>query len=293
MDADIEIPDFEEYDEYKEEVLFEEALAKKISAKEASKKAKREKKARYYLDPVELDRNLSEHVILKRINPDHVMKNELGRNIIKVVDETAKGGQFRGYYNGWKEDMKVRAYDHICRYCHSYKIGHAETAEFMQKWLFRKKITVLESWFAFKGLDYARFYNDLPVERVSTPNGKEPFKMCKVIREANFEEINKWNEGVTPYNKDTFIAEILQIAPQIEEDYVDQKSRNPFNYLTRYVYNAFIAVIKEENLIRKNSQVFEENIRYKIDEYEDKSNGFDEPYVTMDESMLSWTSFDE
>ena len=137
MSIDKEV-DYSQSSELEDDLIFEENLRKKVEAKNKLKREKKEAVERYYLDPDILEANLREHVIMRGINPSHIMSRKLGLNIMSLVNEYAEGGQFRSYYNGWKEDMKSRAHEHICRYAHGYDINYVNTLEFFLRWLFGK-----------------------------------------------------------------------------------------------------------------------------------------------------------
>lgn len=282
---------------------FEESLIKKLEAKNKPKKAKKESAPKYYLDPDELERNLREYVIMKSINPDHVIGRKLGLNIIKIVEEYSNGAQFRSYYNGWKEDMKSRAHEHICRYAHSYRIDYVHTLEFLIRWLFRKKTYVLQDWLNTRGISYQKFYLSLLEVKIKTPNGKEKTKMGRKIFEHDFTKLNDvevltslLNEGVkiedvstTPFNEETFKEEIFSKWPEtLKNDFEDQVKRNPFNYITKYAYNAFIAVIKEEKEISDSKQSFEEKMKYDQNSFDDDNNEGEDRYTQFNVDKLDW-----
>ena len=267
------------------DLAFEDALQKKI---EARKKKKKEKTLRYYVDPLELELNLRTYVIARSINPSQEMNKGLALNIMKIVDEYAESGQFRGYYNGWKEEMKGRAYEHICRYCHGYNITFTSSMKFFVQWLFRAKKYVLEEWFVSKGLSYSDFYAKLSVVKIKTPNGKEKTKMGKVISMEDMLNLNNIKEDTTYFDETTFKSEIFAIKPQLMEDFEDQCNRNPFNYLTRFAYHAFIAVIQEENDILEHTQSFEDKMKYKHYEGEEEQGPTESGYSILDDSKIDW-----
>lgn len=299
----------DEQDEFKvvtgfeDDLLFEENLRKKVEAKNKQKKEKKEAVERYYLDPDELEVNLREHVIMRSINPNHVMSRKLGRNIMTLVAEYAEGGQFRSYYNGWKEDMKSRAHEHICRYAHGYRINYVKTLEFFLRWIFRKKTYALQSWLADRGISYQKFYLSLLEVKIKTPNGKEKSKMGRKIFESDMHKLNnplilkdllddahKDNppEGIV-FTEDSFKEEIFGKWPEtLRLDFDEQIRRNPFNYLTKYAYNAFIAVIKEEKAVSDNSQSFEEKMKYNPDSFDEENHGSEDRYTQLDENRIDW-----
>lgn len=267
--------------EVNEDLEFEAALAAKI---EARRKKKKEKTDKNYLNPKELHELLKEHVIMKKINPDHVMSDALGLLIIKLVDEYSNGGQFRGYYNGWKYEMKSRAYEHICRYAHGYNINHTDTNNFFIKWLYRSKENVLEEWFTLKGLSYPEFKANLPTKVIKTPNGKEKTKIGKYISE---DEMLNLNSKEMFYNPAIFKEEIFSCRPLLCEDFEDQILKNSFNYLTTYAYHAFIAVIREEKDLNSQKQVLDEKIKYKTDNM-DEDTGAADRFMQLDETRIDW-----
>ena len=299
----------DEQDEFKvvtgfeDDLIFEENLRKKVEAKNKQKKEKKEAVERYYLDPDELEVNLREHVIMRSINPNHVMSRKLGRNIMTLVAEYAEGGQFRSYYNGWKEDMKSRAHEHICRYAHGYRINYVKTLEFFLRWIFRKKTYALQSWLADRGISYQKFYLSLLEVKIKTPNGKEKSKMGRKIFESDMHKLNnplilkdllddahKDNppEGIV-FTEDSFKEEIFGKWPEtLRLDFDEQIRRNPFNYLTKYAYNAFIAVIKEEKAVSDNSQSFEEKMKYNPDSFDEENHGSEDRYTQLDENRIDW-----
>jgi hypothetical protein len=299
----------DEQDEFKvvtgfeDDLIFEENLRKKVEAKNKQKKEKKEAVERYYLDPDELEVNLREHVIMRSINPNHVMSRKLGRNIMTLVAEYAEGGQFRSYYNGWKEDMKSRAHEHICRYAHGYRINYVKTLEFFLRWIFRKKTYALQSWLADRGISYQKFYLSLLEVKIKTPNGKEKSKMGRKIFESDMHKMNnplilkdllddahKDNppEGIV-FTEDSFKEEIFGKWPEtLRLDFDEQIRRNPFNYLTKYAYNAFIAVIKEEKAVSDNSQSFEEKMKYNPDSFDEENHGSEDRYTQLDENRIDW-----
>lgn len=294
--------------ELDEDLRFEEELAKKVAIKAQGKK-KKEAVARYYLDPDELEANLREYVIMRAINPDHIMSKKLALNIVLIVKEYAEGGQFRSYYNGWKEDMKSRAHEHICRYAHGYKIDYVKSTEFFLRWLFRKKQFALQKWLNDRGVSYTKFYKGLLDVIIKTPNGKEKSKMGKKIFVSDLTKLNNpeiYKEHFDPslkkepidgivFDEDKFKDEIFSNNPQnFYDDFVDQVKRNPFNYLTKYAYNAFIAVIKEEKAVSDNSQSYEDKMKYASDSFDEDTHGFEDRYTQIDEDKFDWeTSFIE
>ena len=294
--------------ELDEDLRFEEELAKKVAIKAQGKK-KKEAVARYYLDPDELEANLREYVIMRAINPDHIMSKKLALNIVLIVKEYAEGGQFRSYYNGWKEDMKSRAHEHICRYAHGYKIDYVKSTEFFLRWLFRKKQFALQKWLNDRGVSYTKFYKGLLDVIIKTPNGKEKSKMGKKIFVSDLTKLNNpeiYKEYFDPslkkdpidgivFDEDKFKDEIFSNNPQnFYDDFVDQVKRNPFNYLTKYAYNAFIAVIKEEKAVSDNSQSYEDKMKYASDSFDEDTHGFEDRYTQIDEDKFDWeTSFIE
>jgi hypothetical protein len=299
----------DEQDEFKvvtgfeDDLLFEENLRKKVEAKNKQKKEKKEAVERYYLDPDELEVNLREHVIMRSINPNHVMSRKLGRNIMTLVAEYAEGGQFRSYYNGWKEDMKSRAHEHICRYAHGYRINYVKTLEFFLRWIFRKKTYALQSWLTDRGISYQKFYLSLLEVKIKTPNGKEKSKMGRKIFESDMHKLNnplilkdllddahKDNppQGIV-FTEDAFKEEIFgKWTETLRLDFDEQIRRNPFNYLTKYAYNAFIAVIKEEKAVSDNSQSFEEKMKYNPDSFDEENHGSEDRYTQLDENRIDW-----
>lgn len=292
-----------ELEEYFE---FEENLIKKIEAKEKPKRVKNENTPKYYLDPTVLEQNLREYVIMKSINPEHRIGRKLGLNIIKIVDEYSKGAQFRSYYNGWNEDMKSRAHEHICRYAHGYNINYVNSLEFLIKWLFRKKIHILQDWLNSKNISYAKFYSSLLEVKIKTPNGKEKTKMGRKIFESDFYKLNDLNivkdllnDGVNIediqfpiFEEDKFRDDVFNnYSENVRFEFDEQVKRNPFNYLTRYAYNAFIAVIKEEKEISDNSNRFEEKMRYSQDSFDDDNNDGEDRYTQLNIDKLDWDTF--
>lgn len=284
---------------------FEESLKRKLEAKNKPKKAKKEVTLKYYIDPEVLEANLREYVIMRSINPDHEIGRKLGLNIIQIVEEYSKGAQFRSYYNGWNEDMKSRAHEHICRYAHGYNINYVNTLEFLIRWLFRKKTYVLQDWLNTRGISYQKFYNSLLEVKIKTPNGKEKTKMGRKIFEYDFRKLNNPEvlidlmsdevKGMTItspiFNEETFREEIFGRWPEtLLRDFEDQVKRNPFNYLTKYAYNAFIAVIKEEKAISDNSQSFEEKMKYNQDSFDDDNNDGEDRYTQLNVDRLDWDS---
>jgi len=286
-----------------EDLLFEETLRRKVEAKAKGRKEKKEANPRYYLDPDELELNLRGHVIMRAINPEHVMSRKLGDNLMILVAEYAEGGQFRSYYNGWKEEMKSRAHEHICRYAHGYKINYVKTLEFFIRWLFRKKTYALQAWLAERGISYAKFYLSLLEVKIKTPNGKEKTKMGRKIFDHDFHKLNNPDvladliddslKGNVPvgvvFNEETFKDEIFARWPEsLQKDFNEQVRRNPFNYLTKYAYNAFIAVIKEEKEISEKSRSFEEGMKYNPDSFDEDNHGGEDRYTQLDENRIDW-----
>jgi hypothetical protein len=91
------------------------------------------------------------------------------------------------------------------------------------------------------------------------------------------------------FNEETFRDEIFGKWPEtLLRDFEDQVKRNPFNYLTKYAYNAFIAVIKEEKAISDNSQSFEEKMRYNQDSFDDDNNDGEDRYTQLNVDRLDW-----
>lgn len=286
-----------------EHLEFEENLQKKIEARNKPKKAKKDSTPKYYIDPEVLEENLREYVIMHSINPEHGIGRKLGLNIIQIVEEYSKGAQFRSYYNGWHEDMKSRAHEHICRYAHGYNINYVKTLEFLIRWLFRKKTYVLQDWMSKRGISYDKFYLSLLEVRIKTPNGKEKTKMGRKIFEHDFYKLNDPEvlielmadnaKGMTftepVFNEATFRDEIFNQWPDtLLKDFEDQVKRNPFNYLTKYAYNAFIAVIKEEKAISDNSQSFEEKMKYNQDSFDDDNHDGEDRYTQLNVDRLDW-----
>lgn len=286
-----------------DEDAFEARLKAKLEAKSKSKsRVKKDDSVRYYLDPVELEANLREHVIMKGINPNHTMTDKLGNNVTIIVAKYGESGQFRRYYNGWKEEMHSRAREHICAYAHSYKINYTKTIEFFIRWVFRRKSHVLQSWLSARGLSYKKFYASLLEVKIPTPNGKEKSKMGRKIFESDLVKLNNPSDfallvetegtkfpDVPPYNEETFKEEIFELGnANIRDDFEDQVKRNPFNYLTKYAYNAFIAVIREEKEILEHTQSFEERRLYHTEGGDEDGHGVEDRYTQIDEGRFDW-----
>ena len=139
------------------------------------------KKKRIYLDPLEFYNELVDYIMKHKMDPNYVMPRKLGSMIVKLVDEIFNKANFRNYYNGWKYEMKSRAFEHICKYAVKYNMNFAYSCDFFFKWMYRVNEEKLTSWFEDKGVDYVEFKENLPEKEIKTPNGEKKTKIVKYV----------------------------------------------------------------------------------------------------------------
>lgn len=223
---------------------------------------------RKYVDPSVLHKLLVNHVIAKSINPDHVMCDELALCLMKQVEECAKASRFRNYFNGWKEDMKSLAHEHLCTYCHKYNIHYTETDDYFVKFIFREKKDVLEKYIKSLGIDYKMFYMMIPEKTIKTPNGKNKSKIAKHLTASILEELIKEFLCDPYYSISVFkpyAFEHYNKDGSLKEAFDSACDRNSFNYISAYINNAFKAIISEEKRNAVGKLNYLESKRYYID----------------------------
>lgn len=85
---------------------------------------KRMAKLRY--DRIDVDRLAEltmEYAEARKLNENHIMSRELAEMVMVIIDKLLGGGQYRGYTDDWKEEMRGKAYEHIVKYSKGFKIA--------------------------------------------------------------------------------------------------------------------------------------------------------------------------
>lgn len=290
-----QLTDNENYEDLENPTLVDDDVIEDIilEVKNKSSNISQDKKSkRQYVNPVELHAELEKHIISKRINEDHVMGRKLAIMLIKITEELFEKGNFRGYHNGWKDEMKSKAYENLVKYVHQYRIDHVERFSFFLNWIYRVHTYKLQKYFSDKNLDYDHFLKNLTdVKRKIFKKSKDP----NFVPSATYKKITQ--EDLYPYllsiNEDfeSFKADLNKEYPDLYQQFEDHKRRNSFNYVTMIIYRSAQHVIKAEKKISNDNRRLDEAILYRTDDFDEEAIEKDNRFVTFDENKLDYGGF--
>lgn len=250
------------------------------------------KNKRQYVDPMELHVELEKHIISRSINENHIMGRKLALMLIKITDELFEKGNFRGYHNGWKYEMKSKAYENLVKYSHMYKLDHVEKFEFFLNWIYRVHPYKLQKFFEDNLIDYADFISNLAdVKRKIFKKSKDPnfvpsdtYK--KITPDDLWPYLEKIGSSFELFKEDLY-AQYSDLCQQFE----DHKKRNSFNYITMIIYRSAQHVIKSEKKISHDNKRLDEAILYKTDDFDEEAVEQDNRFTTFDDNKLDYGGF--
>lgn len=263
--------------------ILEDAVPKFIK-KEGEKKSKR-----IYVDPIELHTELEKHIISRSMNEDHVMHRKLANMLIKITDELFEKGNFRNYHNGWKYEMKSKAYENLVKYSHMYKLDFVEQFAFFLNWIYRVHSFKLQKFFDDHGLDYKEFIDNLEdVKRKIFKKSKDPnFVPSDTYKRLTPNDLFPYLVSIN-YDFAMFTADLFKEYLDLEKQFEDHKKRNSFNYITQIIYRSAQHVIKNEKKISQDNNRLDEAILYKTDDFDEDAVEQDNRFVTFDETKLDY-----
>lgn len=256
---------------------------------------KEEKKKRQYVDPVELHNELMKHIFNKKLNEDYVMDKKLALLCMKITDELFEKGNFRGYHNGWKYEMKSKAYENLVKYVHQYDATFVDRDDFFVNWIYRVHELKMIAFFVEHNLNIDEFRDTLIdvkkkfVKKAKDPNKEVKDSYKKVTANDLFKFLDEHNMG---YDFNTYKNYMYEKYPDMEQQFEDHKKRNSFNYVTQMIYRSAQHVIKNEKKNRLDNQRLDDAILYRTDDFDEEAVEKDNRYVTFDDNKLDYGGFD-
>lgn len=285
-DVDNELYEVSHVDEILEDIIKEQMKFKKPTVT---------KKSRQYVDPEELHEELIKHIFNKKINPEHIMHRKLAVLCMKITDELCEKGNFRGYFNGWKYEMKSKAYENIVKYVHQYDSTFVDQPDFFVNWIYRVHELKLQDFFNAHKLSFDDFKDTLmDVKKKFVKKSKDPDKVIKdtykkVTAIDFFSYLDKHCD--IDYDIDSYKEYIFKKYPDMESQFEAHKKRNSFNYVTQVVYRSCQHVIKHEKKNKKDDQRLDEAILYRTDDFDEEAIENDSRYMTFDDNKLDYGGF--
>lgn len=272
-------------EEMNEDILVD--IAPKFIKKDSEKKSKR-----IYVDPLELHTELEKHIISRSMNGDHVMHRKLANMLIKIVDELFEKGNFRNYHNGWKYEMKSKAYENLVKYSHMYKLNFVEQFAFFLNWIYRVHPYKLQKFFEDHSLDYVKFIDNLEdVKRKIFKKSKDPnFVPSDTYKKLTPNDLIPYLISIS-YDFEMFTNELFEQYGDLAKQFDDHKKRNSFNYITQIIYRSAQYVIKNEKKISNDNKRLDEAILYRTDDFDEEAVEQDNRFITFDENKLDYGGF--
>lgn len=266
-----------------------EDIIPKFIKKEGEKKPKR-----IYVDPIELHAELEKHIVSRNMNEEHVMHRKLAMMLIKITDELFEKGNFRSYHNGWKYEMKSKAYENLIKYAHKYELNFVEQFSFYLNWIYRVHPFKLQQFFDDHGLNYTKFIDNLEdVKRKIFKKSKDPnFVPSDTYKKITPNDLYPYLLSIN-YTFESFKEELYKTYVDLEQQFEDHKKRNSFNYITQIIYRSAQHVIKNEKKISGDNKRLDEAILYKTDDFDDDAIEQDNRFITFDENKLDYGGFIE
>lgn len=256
---------------------------------------KEEKKKRQYVDPVELHNELMKHIFNKKINEDYVMDKKLAVLCMKITDELFEKGNFRGYHNGWKYEMKSKAYENLVKYVHQYDATFVDRDDFFVNWTYRVHELKLIAFFDEIGFNFEDFRKTLiDVKKKFVKKAKDPNKEVKdSYKKVTASDLLAFFEskGNTNYTVSDFKNDMYSRYPDMEQQFEDHKKRNSFNYVTQMIYRSAQHVIKNEKRNKQDNQRLDDAILYRTDDFDDEAIEKDNRFITFDDNKLDYGGF--
>lgn len=272
-------------DEILEDIIVEQSKPKKVAPR----------KTRVYVDPEELHNELIKHIFNKKINPDHVMHRNLAVLCMKITDELFEKGNFRGYYNGWKYEMKSKAYENLVKYVHQYDSTFVDQPDFFVNWVYRVHELKLQEFFNKHEMSFSDFRDTLKdVKKKFIKKSKDPTKEIKdsYKKVTAIDFFNFLDEHcLIKYNIDTYMSYMYEKYPEMSAQFESHKKRNSFNYVTQMIYRSGQHVIKNEKKNKKDDQRLDEAILYRTDDFDEEAIENDNRFTTFDDNKLDYGGF--
>ena len=257
---------------------------------------KEEKKKRQYVDPVELHNELMKHIFNKKINEDYVMDRKLAILCMKITDELYEKGNFRGYHNGWKYEMKSKAYENLVKYVHQYDATFVDKPDFFVNWVYRVHELKMIAFFVELGYDFEEFRRTLiDVKKKFVKKAKDPTKEVKdSYKKVTANDLLSFFEakGNVNYSVEDFKNDMYSRYSDMEQQFEDHKKRNSFNYVTQMIYRSAQHVIKNEKKNKQDNQRLDEKILYRTDDFDEDAIEKDNRFVTFDDNKLDYGGFE-
>lgn len=118
-------------------------IADELVSETKPKKKPDEKPMNYYLTNDAFHEELYDFILKRKINPDYIMPNSLGRMLILLINKNMSSRQFRGYSESWKQEMKSKAYIHTCKYADRYDPARGKPFAYFTQIVRRAIISVI------------------------------------------------------------------------------------------------------------------------------------------------------